>query len=90
MFPDNQFWQCPSYTWSSFVLSSIICLIIGLMFLTAGPKAAMTTSKILSMFMLFWMFRTLYHFVSPNKDCEAKGYIGQSYINPFASKPAAY
>ena len=84
MFPNNEFWQCPSYTYSTFVLGIIICLIIWITFYIAGTEAAETVSKAGGLFMIFWALRTLLHFVDPNTNCATKGYEGQHYANPFA------
>ena len=88
MFPENEFWQCPSYTWSSFLLSIIVGLIIALSFLM-GESAGSKLQIVGGLFMLFWMFRTLYHWIYPDPRCEAKGFPGQHYINPFYSPPEA-
>ena len=88
MFPENEFWQCPSYTWSSFLLSIIVGLIIALSFLM-GESAGSKLQIVGGLFMLFWMFRTLNHWIYPDPRCEAKGFPGHHYINPFYSPPEA-
>jgi hypothetical protein len=84
MFPNNEFWQCPSYTWSSFVLGIAIWLILAIV-ATISEEMVPSTSLILVAASLFWIIRTFVHFVSPNEACEAKGYPGQHYMNPFAA-----
>ena len=88
MFPENEFWQCPSYTWSSFLLSIIVGLIMALSFLM-GESVGSKLRIVGGLFMLLWMFRTLYHWISPDPRCEVTGFPGQHYINPFYNQPEA-
>ena len=83
MFPNNEFWQCPSYTWSSFIFGSIIFFIIWLVSLTKNKTAISATAAIGGIFMLGWGLYTLFHWFKPNKECAAVGYPGQHHINPF-------
>ena len=84
VFPNNEFWQCPSYTYSTFVLGIIIGLIIWITFYMAGAEAAEKVGNFGGLFMIFWALRTLYLFAYPNIGCEATGYPGQHYADPFA------
>lgn len=80
-FPDNEFWQCPSYTWSSIVLGVMVSIVIALAFLVNNDLGSLALN-IGSIFLLFWMVRTFVHWISPNPRC-ATGFTGQHYINPF-------
>jgi hypothetical protein len=82
MFPDNEFFQCPSYTYSSFVLATVVALIIFLVS-KINMKAVPIATAIGSLFLVFWALRTVYLWVSPNKECAATGYPGMRYGNPF-------
>ena len=82
MFPDNEFWQCPSYTWSSFLLSLVVSIIIALAML-GGQTSVQGAQLVCGLMVLFWMGRTMMHWFSPDARCEAKGFPGQHYANPF-------
>ena len=85
MFPDNEFFQCPSYTYSSFLIGIVVSLIIWMITLInkdLGGKAALLGGLV----MFCWALRTLWLWVSPYEGCETKGYPGQHYGNPFYSE----
>lgn len=81
-FPDTEFWQCPSYTWSSIVLGVMVSIVIALAFLVNNDLGSLALN-IGSIFLLFWMVRTFVHWISPDTRCVATGFPGQHYINPF-------
>lgn len=86
-FPNNEFWQCPSYTWSSIVLGLIVSIIISLAFLI-NDSLGTFVANVGSLFLVFWILRTVLYWVNPNPECEARGYPGQHYANPFYKPPA--
>ena len=90
MFPDNEFWQCPSYTYSSLVLGTIVGLIIIFTFMIGGDKYGSIAVSAGGLFMTFWVLRTLLHWFIPNAKCATVGYPGQHYGNPFYSPVMDY
>ena len=101
---DNEFWQCPSYTYSMFLLFMIltiaIYIYIKMQFSNANGKYTLEEliSKGGNVFMLYLLMSTiyigfstyiLYKFFNPNPECEAKGFPGQHYMNPFYNAPTA-
>ena len=86
MFPNNEFWQCPSYAYSMFILSILAALILVVASQLLSESGVDKVAKLIGVFMIFWILRVLYRFFVPNKNCEAKGFPGQHYINPFYEK----
>lgn len=90
MFPDNEFWQCPSYSYSSLVLGIIVGLIIMVTFMIGGAEVGSIATSAGGLFMTFWFLRTLLHWFSPNAKCATIGYPGQHYGDPFYSPVMDY
>lgn len=101
---DNEFWRCPSYTYSTFLLLMIFTIVIyiyiKMQFSNANGKYTLEEliSKGGSVFTLVLFMSTiyigfstyiLYKFFNPNPECAAKGFPGQHYMNPFYSAPKA-
>ena len=86
MFPDNEFWQCPTYTWSTFLIGLMVSCIISLSFL-GGENIGYAVSAGGGIFTFFWMCRTMVHWVNPDERCEAKGFPGHHYMNPSYKPP---
>jgi len=101
---DNEFWQCPSYTYSTFLLLMIFTIVIyiyiKMQFSNANGKYTLEEliSKGGSVFILLLFMSTiyigfstyiLYKFFNPKPECEAKGFPGQHYMNPFYNAPTA-
>jgi hypothetical protein len=83
MFPQNEFWQCPSHMWSSLVVGALVTLVVMMSFMiNFGVGVLMYGVGIF--FTLFWLTRTFIHWLSPDVRCEARGFPGQHYANPFA------
>lgn len=83
-FPDNEFWQCPSYTWSSIVLGVMVSIIVALAFLVNNDLGSFAMN-VGSLFLFFWMVRTFFKWIDPDPRCETQ-FKGQHYINPFYKK----
>jgi len=84
VFPNNEFFQCPSWTWSSFVLSTIITLVVILIGMVFGNTGYAIAGGVGSFLMIVWGFYVLSMFFAPNVGCKSVGYPTRSYINPFA------
>lgn len=84
-FPDTEFWQCPSYTWSSLVLGLMVSIVIAMAFLVNNDLGSFVLN-VGSLFLLFWAARTFMHWIDPDPRC-ATQFLGQHYINPFYKPP---
>lgn len=83
MFPENEFWQCPSNTWSSFVIGIMVSIVIAMSFTVNNDIGTLVASAGVILTLL-WSIRTLIHWFKPDLRCAAVGFPGQHYINPFA------
>jgi hypothetical protein len=86
MFPDNEFWNCPSYTWSSISLGFMVAMIVSLVY-AINTTLGEVASYLSSIIMLGWMIYNIYRWVNPNARCERPEFPGQHYANPFYKKP---
>ena len=85
MFPNNEFWQCPSYTWSSMVIGVMIGIVVYLSFLV-NEKVGAVMAVVGSLVAFVWILRTVYLWFVPNEKCKTVGYPAGSYRNPFAKR----
>jgi len=81
--PQNEFWQCPTYTWSTISLGIIISIIVFFAYNIGGKDFSMKVAGVGGFLMTIMALRTLYLWYSPDPRCEAKGFPGQHNINPF-------
>lgn len=80
MFPNNQFFQCPTYFASSVFFSIVIIItIILVVSMTTNTEIIGIVGSVLGLFMTFWTLRLFYLSFYPNPDCEAKGFPGQYF-----------
>ena len=80
--PQNEFWQCPSYTWSTISLGIIVSIIVFFANAMGGKELAIKVAGFGGFLMTLMALRTLYLWYSPDPRCEAKGFPGQHNINP--------
>ena len=83
MFPDNEFWQCPSWAITSVYASIILGVIMFIAIKVFGTESAYYVAVGGGLVMLFLLCRTVYHWFSPDARCETKGFPGQHYGSPF-------
>jgi hypothetical protein len=84
MLPNNEFWQCPSYTWSSFVIGIMVSIVIVMAFMVNDGVGELMMN-VGGVVVFIWAARTLYHWGYPDPRCATVGFPGQHYANPFAS-----
>jgi hypothetical protein len=85
-FPQNEFWQCPSYTWSSTVLGVMITLVIMLSFMV-DTKLGAVMSVVGGVVGILWALRVLYKWFVPDQRCNPVGFTPNHYGNPFYKDP---
>lgn len=84
MFPNNEFFQCPTYFSSNMFFSIVIIIILLIITLGVGTfgadgKIIVIAGGIFGLFMAFWVIRIFYLSFFPNPDCEARGFPGQHF-----------
>lgn len=80
MFPNNEFFQCPTYFSSNMFFSIVIIILLLIIDKTgADGKTIGIAGGIFGLFMIFWNIRIFYLSIYPNSDCEAKGFPGQQF-----------
>ena len=83
MFPDNEFWQCPSWGITNFYAYLIFLVLFLITLKVFGADSAYYVAVGGGLIMLGLLLRTLYYWFKPDARCEAKGFPGQHYGNPF-------
>lgn len=81
MFPQNEFWQCPSHAWTMTLLSTIFSIIL-IIILSINIRVGSITGIVFGIFLFLVSIRTFIHWIYPNPGCETRGYPGQHYMNP--------
>jgi hypothetical protein len=87
LFPDNEFFQCPSYTSSSLIIGFYTWFII-LAVSMVMPSLVPQVSGLMGLVAFVWFFYNIARFFSPNPGCERVGYPGQHFANPFGTTGA--
>jgi hypothetical protein len=86
-FHNTPFWQCPSYTITSFVLGLIVALIVGIIAMVSTDMAKYAGAAG-GIFMFLWVLYVFYStFIDVNEGCRPKGFESNHWANPFATKP---
>lgn len=86
-FPNTPFWQCPSYTITSFMLGLIVALIVGIISMVSTDMAKYAGAAG-GIFLFLWVLYVFYAtFIDTNKDCTPNGFPSNHWMNPFARDP---